>query len=408
MSAPAVLYQTLLQRITAAVPASVRRSAITRLALLVTAILAAKTTVLAQLAAELDTLGLTDATCPESIERRLRRTLNDPVLTPDTCYAPVLHQVLDWAALLRGSRQVVLSVDDSTKADQIHLLRVSLTYWGGSVPLAWAVWEQNRAQDAGHYWQQMDQLFAQVVKLLPEHLQVIIVADRAFAVPNFIDRCTRRGWHWVVRLTTTGSHRWRDRRGHEQALRALVLQHLRHPRQRWKARGELFKGAGWRPASVVGLWGVGAHEPMVVASDLGAQWGVLALYQRRFWCEPGFRNDKTRGWQWEASQVQGVAHHACLLVAMAWASLVVVCAGVEVANARMAQAAAKRARGQRGKPQPARTSVFMLGLRAVRRWLYGTARTTLPWCLTALDAPSWERCWHRCQANWLIFGAAGP
>src|SRR5918912_1156860 len=96
MSAQPRLYQTILDRITAALPASVRRSAVTRLALLVTGILAAKSTVLAQIAAELDNLDLTDATCPESIERRLRRTLNDPYLTPITCYAPVLRQVLDW------------------------------------------------------------------------------------------------------------------------------------------------------------------------------------------------------------------------------------------------------------------------------------------------------------------------
>ena len=122
MSAPLPLYQTLLQRISAAVPATVRRSAVTRLALLVTGILAAKSTVLAQLAAELDALALTAATTPESIERRLRRTLNDPHLVPHTCYAPVLRQVLDWDQLLRGSRQVVLSLDDSTKTDHCYPL----------------------------------------------------------------------------------------------------------------------------------------------------------------------------------------------------------------------------------------------------------------------------------------------
>ena len=53
MSAPLSLYQTLLQRISTAVPATVRRSAVTCLALLVTGILAAKSTVVAHLAAEL-------------------------------------------------------------------------------------------------------------------------------------------------------------------------------------------------------------------------------------------------------------------------------------------------------------------------------------------------------------------
>ena len=226
MSANGALYQTILQRITDAVPSSVRRSTLTRLALLVTGILAAKATVLAQIAAELHALAVTDATLPESIERRLRRTLNDPHLTPATCYVPVLRHVLDWEHLLRGSRQVVLSVDDSTKADQIHLFRVSLTYWGGSLSLAWAVWEQNVAQPDGHYWQQVDQVLDQVATILPRGLRVVVVADRAFAVPNFIDRCARYGWHWIVRVTTTGSHRFRDQRDREHGLRALVQQRL--------------------------------------------------------------------------------------------------------------------------------------------------------------------------------------
>jgi hypothetical protein len=408
MSAQPSLYQTLLERITAAVPATVRRSALTRLALLTTGLLAAKTTVLAQIAAELHALALTAAASPEHVERGLRRTLNDPQLQAPTCYIPVLRHVLDWEAVLRGSRQVVLSVDESTKTDQIHLFRISLTYWGGAVPLAWALWAQNIAQADGHYWQQVDQVLEQVVTLLPPGLRVVVVADRAFAVPNFLDRCTTRDWHWVVRVTTRGSHRFRDQRGREHALRALVQQHLQQPGQRWKAGGWLFKDAGWRRVHVVGVWGAGAKEALVVLSDLGTRWAVLALYERRFWCEPGFRNDKSRGWQWEASQVQGVAHHAVLLLAMAWASLVAVCAGVQAAAEQQAREATRRRRGGRAKPQHARTSVFTLGLRAVRCWLYGTARSALPWRVPDLDAASWEGQWHRCQANWLIFGGAGP
>ena len=408
MSAQLPLYQTILDRITAAVPSALRRSAITRLALLTTGILAAKSTVLAQIAAELHALDLTAAASPEHVERGLRRTLNDPLLQAHTCYSPVLQQVLDWDQLLRGSRQLVLSVDDSTKADQIHLFRVSLTYWGGALPLAWASWDQNVAQPTGHYWQQVDSVFDQVAALLPAGLSVVVVADRAFAVPNFIDRCAKRGWHWVVRVTTTGSHRFRDSRGHELSLREVVRQQLKQPGQRWKARGWVFKDAGWRQASVVGLWSVGTKESLVVLSDLRAQWVVLGHYERRFWCEPGFRNDKSKGWQWEASQVQGVVHHAVLLLGMAWASLVAVCAGLAAAEERLAQEAARRARGSRGQVRPMRESVLTLGVRAVRRWLYGTARTALRWSVSLLDGPSWERTWHACQATWLIFSPAGP
>ncbi|MDQ6738819.1 MAG: transposase, partial [Actinomycetota bacterium] len=85
-------------------------------------------------------------------------------------------------------------------------------------------------------------------------------------------------------------------------MHALVTRHLRCPGQRWKARGWVFKDAGWRAASVVGMWARGMKEELVVLSDLPAEWAVLGYYERRFWIEPGFRNDKSRGWEWEASQ----------------------------------------------------------------------------------------------------------
>jgi hypothetical protein len=69
----------------AALPRAIPPASITRLALLVTGILAAKSAVIAQIAAELDALALTGATVPDRIARRLRRTLNDPHLAQATC-----------------------------------------------------------------------------------------------------------------------------------------------------------------------------------------------------------------------------------------------------------------------------------------------------------------------------------
>lgn len=98
-------------------PRSVPHASLTRLALLVTGILAATSAVLAQIAAELDALGLTRATAADSIARRLRRTLNDPQIDQATCTAPVLRHVLDWDHLLRDQRRVLVTVDESSKAD---------------------------------------------------------------------------------------------------------------------------------------------------------------------------------------------------------------------------------------------------------------------------------------------------
>ena len=93
---------------------------------------------------------LTRATSADSIARRLRRTLNDPHLDQATCYAPVLRHVLDWDHLLRGRRRVVLIVDESSRADDVHRFRVSAPHWSVSLPLAWCIWQQNVALPAGY------------------------------------------------------------------------------------------------------------------------------------------------------------------------------------------------------------------------------------------------------------------
>ena len=405
MSAPCPLFQEVFQRIrTTATPQQLPYAACVRLALLVTGLLAAKSTVLAQIAAELEALHLTAATQTESIARRLRRTLNDVHLTPSACYDPLLKEVIDWPQVLRGSRRVVVILDESTKTDQMHLLRASLPYWGGSLPLAWELWEQNVPLADGEYWRRVEAVLARVAAQVPPGLEVIVVADAFFAVPSFIDRLARYGWHWVIRVSPCGSHRFCDQQGREAGLGERVRQQVRQPGQRWKARGAVFKDAGWYGASVVATWAAGAEEPLVLLSDLRPRWQVVRTYDRRFWCEPGFRTDKTRGWQWETSQVQGVAHHAVLLLGMAWASLVTLCLGVEEARARLAAVAARPQETRRvGRPRHARESVFTLGLGQLRAWLYRTWHRPLCWRLPEVDSVSWSDRWHQQQALRLIF-----
>ena len=117
---------------------------------------------------------------------------------------------------------------------------------------------------------------------------------------------------------------------------------------------------------------------------------------------PGFRADKSHGWEWEQSQVQGLAHHTRLVLAMAWASLLMLVLGVAEAQRRLATVAHRPRRGPRrpGRPRHARASVFTLGLQQARRWLYGTAGGPLRWWLPALDAPSWRDQWHHAQARY--------
>lgn len=410
MPAHQPLFQQILGQIqTIARPAHIRASSLRRLALLVSGLVAAKHAALAQIAAEVQALQLTHTSCSEHVERRLRRALGDAQLQPRTCYAPAVQQAVDWHALRASQRWVTVIVDESTKADQLHLLRASLAYRGGSLPLAWAVWEQNTPLPDGRYWTELDAVLDHVAAILPADVPVLVLADRAFDIPPFIDRLRARGWHWIVRLKARSSLRLQDQQGREGSVADYVQRHLGRPGQRWKTRGRVFKRAGWREASVVGVWGVGEAEPLVVLTDLPPRWRVVRQYERRFWIEAGFRSDKARGWQWEASQVRGVGHHQRLLLAMAWASLLSLCVGVREATARL-QGLARPARRHPGtsKPQHARQSLFTLGLHAVRQWLYHRTDAALPWILPEPDAPSWNAQWYQAQAYRYIFQSVRP
>jgi hypothetical protein len=373
------------------------------LALLTTGLLAAKSSAVGPMASGLWEAGVSAAQAP-SIERRLRRGLSDRQVTAATCYAPAVRALIAWPTLVDRGRPAILALDESSQDERVHLLRLSLTYWGTAVPLAWEVWRQNAVLEPGEYWRRLDAVLDQVAAVLPAGLTVIVTADRAFDIAPFVDRIAARGWHWVVRLKVEASHRFRDYQGREHALKDLIHRVVPTPGRRWKARGQVFKGAGWRDASVVATWACGAKERLVVLTDLPTTWEPLRLYDRRFWIEPGFRTDKSQGWQWEACRVADLARIGRLLVAMAWATLLVLCLGLQDARARL-HAVARPASPTRppAKPQPARHSLFTLGLRLARRWLARTAVPLVRWRLTHLSSTSWNARWLQLQAYHLVF-----
>jgi len=383
------LYHAILQQLQDVTAANaVRASSLVRLSLLVTGIMAAKSCVLNQVAQEVHALGLTRARSAASIARRFRRTLNDPQVTAGL-YRPALRATIDWATL--GQQPCWLVVDESSQDDRLHLFRVSFPYWGTSVPIAWDLWQQNVPQP--DYWTSVRGVLDQVAAWLPPQATGIVLADRAYDIPAFIDQLTARHWHWIIRCKARSALRFRTHQGDVIPITELLAQHLPGPGHRFKTRGQVFKAAGWREASLVAVWAAGQDEPLVVLSDLPPAWRLLRDYARRCWIEPGFRNDKARGWHWEDAQVQGIEHHQRLLLALAWASLLLLCLGVQAA---LADLQPHPQRLLRPDDHP-RASLFTLGLYAVRAWLYQTRLPDLRWHLPDPAAGSWADRWRAVQ-----------
>ena len=149
----------------------------------------------------------------------------------------------------------------------------------------------------------------------------------------------------------------------------------------------------------------------MVLTNREPRWAVMRLYERRFWTEAGFRGDKSKGWQWAASQVQGVAHHRVLLLGLAWATLISLCLGAVAADARWRRHATtplhlRPGQARPGLPRHARESIFTLGLDAIKGWLFQTIMPPWRWWLPDIATPSWLDQWYRLQAQ--RFLAAAP
>jgi hypothetical protein len=369
---------------------SVDASSRERLALLVSGMIEAESACPARIAAALHKLGLSQATTA-SLERQIRRIENDPELQAALCVHPFARQHLLWGR----PKALMLIMDPTSQDERVVMLAVAVWYRGRALPLAWACWPANTPLAGARFWERVEALLAVVAGLLPAGVSVTWLADRAFGSPVFTDPIAAHGWHWVVRVQ--GQTRYRDRLGRVQAVRSLVS----GPGTRAKRCGQVFKKQGWRTASVVALWGRYDKTPLLLVSDLRPDWALVAYYRQRYPIEATFRDYKSSGWQWERGQVIDLAHVEHLLVGMALASWLVICAGTRQAEAELQRPPTGR---RRTLAYPGKRSLFTLGLQNFAHWVTRLGQHC--WQLTGWEAPNWHTQLYQHDARAFVFTLA--
>jgi hypothetical protein len=363
-----------------------------RLALLVSGMIEAQSACPARIAAAIRKLGLRSAKTA-SIERQIRRIENDPELQASLCVHPFARSHLRWGK----PKRLMLILDPTSQDERVVMLSAAVWYRGRALPVAWACWPANTPLSGPGFWERVGALLAEVAGLLPVGVHVTWLADRAFGTPAFTDQVAAYGWHWLVRVQ--GQTRFIDQAEHEWRVRDLVSARG----QRAKRRGWVFKKAGWREASVVAFWGRRHKAPLLLVSDLPANWDLVAFYRQRYPIEAFFRDIKSSGWQWEKGQVVDLAHVQRLLVGMALASWLVVCAGAREAT----EVLKTNPTGQRRTiPYEGKRSLFTLGLQNFARWVEQLG--ALGWQLTDWDAPNWSRQLYFHHAHAFVFPELSP
>lgn len=311
---PHVLYLRLCQQLHRCVPhLGVWRTR--RLALLVTGLLLARHTALPRLAAHLRRVSR--STKADSIERRLRRILAETNWDVAAIYAEVARVSL--ARLPVG--RCVLVLDDTQQTTHCTLSTLALDYGGRALPLAWCRWS---GPLHGAYWQQIDALFDQAQRILPPHVQPVVLADRGLACPMLIDLIQQHGWEYLVRVQRDTTLRaQRPRRSPRVHLGELVP-HAGAPsvvRDGW-----IFESHSvW--AHTAAVWCSGHQEPWLLVSSLDLGVRLAELYAQRMHIEALFRDTKSGGFEWELSRVLHAERAQRLLLGLMLAVLCAVLLG---------------------------------------------------------------------------------
>jgi hypothetical protein len=278
------------QQVEALLPdARVTRSRV--LALFSAGVLWGKTVTLRAVAAALP-LAATDP----STERRLRRWLDNPAVSVETLWLPLLPILLRSL----GQRDLVLVFDPTPYRDGATILVVGVVVRHRVLPLVWRVLPQQEP------WPErletiLPALLAAIATALPPEAEVTLLADRGLVGPTLIDAPRAVGFHVVLRLRAGAGETTRVRLGDgpEQRLAELVT----GPGQSLAAEAAIFKDAGWRQGYLTIHWKVGEPEPWVLFSDRPGGYERVREYRQRVRAEATYQDEKGRGFQLERSKV---------------------------------------------------------------------------------------------------------
>jgi hypothetical protein len=208
-----------------------------------------------------------------------------------------------------------------------------LAYQGIVIPLAIRAWPQNASLPPEDYRSQLASLLAGVEEILPPVLRqhVLLLADRAYGRPDFLDLVEALGWRYVIRIQGQTLVKCSD--GATLAARTFAPRAgsvwCSDPKpDSWPTAIAAFKKAGWRGCQFVAAWAPEAAEPWLLVTNLKATRERFLDYARRWAIERTFLSWKSHGWDIESLQMRSALRLGRYLVGIALATLWTLACGV--------------------------------------------------------------------------------
>lgn len=286
---------------------------------------------------------------------RLRYFLHNQAIKAERFYEPMVRHVL---AAFAGEA-VLLTLDTSMLWDQFCLIEVCFVWGGRSFTLAQSVLEHGSATVG---FEQYQPVLECAKRLLPEHAEITLLADRGFEHRQLIDWLTQQEWSWAIRVKSNLQVQLTH--GATQSVEQLI------PPQQQQVY--LFE-------NVQVLDGITAHlatarvstskDPWTVLSNQPPSIQTFALYGKRFGgIEPHFKDYKSAAFDVLQSGLRTPQALTCLFMLLDCAILIALLLGMMLVQS------GERSRldwhGERG------LSLLQLGLRQLAHLCY--QRLSLP------------------------------
>lgn len=281
---------------------------------------------------------------------RVRRWLKSKWISSRTLYDPLIREVVQaW----RG-RDVTIILDGCfIRHKTLQILRVSLSHCYRALPLAWEV-STSQGLVALDVCEAMLEYVADV--LCPVR-RVTFLADRGFRDRDWARTCRSLGWDYIIRIANNTVVTFPG--GVQRAVDELGI---KPNERRYLPNVRITLDADWT-CNLAITWTRATptcpSELCVVMTNLHPSGWVLRHYLKRMHIEQSFRDDKSGGFDMEASHLSDPKRLDTLLLALSVAVLWIYEIGERVLRDE-----------QRREIDPAykrQLSVFQLGWRRLRR-----------------------------------------
>ena len=243
---------------------------------------------------------------------KIRRWLKNPFINTRMLYEPIISH-----ALHKGNgREVTIMLDGCfVYGDRLQMLRVSLSHCYRALPLSWKVVTSKGlvALDC------CEDMLEHVAHLLKRTRRVTFLADRGFRDRDWARKCRELKWDYIIRIANNTTITFGD--GRTTSAERLGI---KKGQRRYLPNVRITHEADWK-CNVAITWTRATAkcpaELCVLMTNLHADGWVLRHYLKRMHIEESFRDDKSGGFNLNASRLTDPKRLDALLLALAIAVL---------------------------------------------------------------------------------------